>query len=331
VPLKPRQGATHLPRRPLRSRRRRCSRSPLFHVGGLQSALAPLSVAGGKLVLIRKWDTNNVLDLIETEGITIMAGVPTTMFEMLDEAKRQGRDLSALGSIASGATLVPPELVKRIDEQSGHRTAPGNGYGLTETSGAAVTNGGKNYVSRPDSVGKPASPVMELRIVDEQNHPVPVGIAGEICIKGPTVFKGYFNLPDATAAAIIDGWFHTGDVGKLDDDGYLYVVDRIKDVIIRGGENIYAAEIEAVLYEHPDVQEAAIVGIPDEKYGEVVGAFIRLHDAATVDADGIRDWVRGRLAGFKVPAIVDIRTETLPRTATGKVLKRDLRDLYAKP
>ncbi len=304
---------------------------PLFHVGGLQSTLAPLSVAGGKIVLIYKWDTSNVLDLIENEGITIMAGVPTTMFELLDEAKRQGRDLSSLGSIASGATLVPPELVKRIDEQSGHRTAPGNGYGLTETSGAAVTNGGKNYVSRPDSVGRPASPVMEIRIVDENNEPVPVGATGEICIKGPTVFKGYFNQPEATAAAIIDGWFHTGDVGRVDEDGYLYVVDRLKDVIIRGGENIYAAEIEAVLYEHPDVAEAAIVGIPDEKYGEVVGAFLKLHDGATVDADGIRQWVRDRLAAFKVPALVDIRADSLPRNATGKVLKRELRDAYAAP
>lgn len=303
---------------------------PLFHVGGLQSSLAPLSVAGGKVVLIPKWNTQNVLDLIENEGITIMAGVPTTMFEMLDEAKRQGRDLSALGQIASGATLVPPELVKRIDEQSDHRTAPGNGYGLTETSGAAVTNGGKHYVSRPDSVGRPASPVMEIQVVNDANEPLPTGEAGEICIKGPTVFKEYFNKPEATADAIIDGWFHTGDVGKLDEDGFLYVVDRIKDVIIRGGENIYAAEIEAVLYEHPDVQEAAIVGIPDEKYGEVVGAFLRLHDGAKPDADAIRDLVRSRLAAFKVPAIVDFREDSLPRNATGKVLKRELRELYAK-
>jgi acyl-CoA synthetase (AMP-forming)/AMP-acid ligase II len=301
---------------------------PLFHVGGLQSSLAPISVAGGKLVLLYKWDTQLVLDLIERENITVMAGVPTTMFEMLDEAKRQGRELGSLTSVASGATLVPPELVRRIDEQLESRAAPGNGYGLTETSGAAVSNGGAAYVARPDSVGKPASPVMELRIVNEDNQEVPIGDTGEICIKGPTVFKGYFNNPEATAAAIVDGWFHTGDVGRVDEDGYLYVVDRLKDVIIRGGENIYAAEIEAVLYEHPEVSEAAIVGLPDEKYGEIVAAFLRLHDGATVDADGIREWVRGRLAAFKVPAIVDISDESLPRNATGKVLKRELRDNY---
>jgi long-chain acyl-CoA synthetase len=301
---------------------------PLFHVGGLQSSLAPLSMAGGKIVLLYKWDTQKVLDLIEDEAITIMAGVPTTMFEMLDEAKRQGRELGSVTSIASGATLVPPELVRRIDEQTASRAAPGNGYGLTETSGAAVSNGGANYVSRPDSVGKPASPVMELKIVDENDNEVPIGDTGEICIKGPTVFKGYFNQPEATAAAIVNGWFHTGDVGRLDEDGYLYVVDRIKDVIIRGGENIYAAEIEAVLYEHPDVSEAAIVGLPDEKYGEIVGAYVRLHDGAIATEDDLREWVRGRLAAFKVPAVVDIRSDALPRNATGKVLKRELRDAF---
>ena len=300
---------------------------PLFHVGGLQSTLAPLTMAGGKIVLIFKWDTQKVLDLIHDEGITIMAGVPTTMFELLDEAKRQGRDLGAVSSLASGATLVPPELVKRIDQQA--HASPGNGYGLTETSGAAVSNGGANYVARPDSVGKPASPVMSVKIVDDNNNEVPTGETGEICIQGPTVFKGYFNLPDATAAAIVDGWFHTGDVGRLDEDGYLYVVDRIKDVIIRGGENIYAAEIEGVLYEHPDVQEAAIVGLPDEKYGEIVGAFVRLHDGATATADDLREWVAGRLAAFKVPAVVELRDDELPRNATGKILKRELREAYS--
>jgi acyl-CoA synthetase (AMP-forming)/AMP-acid ligase II len=249
------------------------------------------------------------------------------MFELLDEAKRQGRDLGSVSSVASGATLVPPELVKRIDQQA--HASPGNGYGLTETSGAAVSNGGANYVARPDSVGKPASPVMAVKIVDENNNEVPTGETGEICIQGPTVFKGYFNLPDATAAAIVDGWFHTGDVGRLDDDGYLYVVDRIKDVIIRGGENIYAAEIEGVLYEHPDVQEAAIVGLPDEKYGEIVGAFVRLHDGAAATADDLREWVAGRLAAFKVPAVVEIRDAELPRNATGKILKRELREAFS--
>ena len=291
---------------------------PLFHVGGLQSSLAPLTVAGGKIVLIPKWNTQNVLDLIEKEGVTIMAGVPTTMFEMLDEAKRQGRDLSALGQIASGATLVPPELVKRIDEQSDHRTAPGNGYGLTETSGAAVTNGGRNYVSRPDSVGRPASPVMELKIVDADNNEVPVGETGEICIKGPTVFKGYFNLPEATAAAIVDGWFHTGDGGDIDDDNYVAISDRKKDVIISGGENVSSIEVEDALFSHPAVAEVAVIGVPDDKWGETVKALVVLAGGAEASEADLIAHCRDRLAHYKCPTSVEFRDE-LARTATGKL------------
>ena len=299
---------------------------PLFHVGGLHSFLIPYTVSGGAVVLLYRWDTAKALDLIEREQVTAVAGVPTTMFELLDEARKQGRELSSLSGVASGATLVPPELVRRIDTQFAHRAAPTNGYGLTETSGAAVANAGADYVAKPDSVGTPISPVMEIRIADADGEPVPTGETGEIWLKGPTIFKGYFNNPGATADAITDGWFHTGDAGRLDEDGFLYVVDRLKDVIIRGGENIYAAEIEAVLYEHPDVAEAAIVGMPDERYGEQVAAFVRLRDGSTADADAIRTHVAAQLAAFKVPTVVRIVSEALPVNASGKVLKRQLRD-----
>jgi long-chain acyl-CoA synthetase len=221
---------------------------PLFHVGGLHSFLVPYTLFGGKVVLLYKWDPALALELIEREQITAVAGVPTTMFELLDEARRRGSDLSSLAGVASGATLVPPELVRRIDDQLASRAAPTNGYGLTETSGAAIANGGKDYVAHPDSVGRPISPVMDVRIADPDGNPVPTGETGEIWISGPTVFAGYFNLPEATAAALEGGWFRTGDVGRIDEDGYVYVVDRLKDVIIRGGENIYAAEVEAALY-----------------------------------------------------------------------------------
>ncbi len=298
---------------------------PLFHVGGLHSFLVPYTVAGGKVVLLYKWDVARVLDLIEAEDVNAVAGVPTTMFELLAVARKQGRELPTLAGVASGATLVPPELVRRIDEQFASRAAPTNGYGLTETSGAAVANAGADYVKRPDSVGKPISPVMEVRITDPDGNPVPTGETGEIRIWGPTVFKGYHGNPEATAAAIVDGWFRTGDVGRLDDEGYLYVVDRLKDVIIRGGENVYAAEVEAVLYEHPAVAEAAIVGLPDERLGEQVGAFVRLREGSTADADELRRFVAERLAAFKVPSVVQIVAESLPRNAAGKVLKRELR------
>ncbi|HEY8547006.1 MAG TPA: AMP-binding protein [Acidimicrobiales bacterium] len=301
---------------------------PLFHVGGFHSFLLPYTAAGGKVVLMYRWDARTALDLVEREGITALGGVPTTLFELFDEARRQDRPgaLATLTGVASGATLVPPALVHRIDEQLASKAAPGNGYGLTETSGAAIVNGGADYLARPDSVGRPISPVMEVRIADPLGNPLPPGEVGEIWIKGPTVIRGYLDDPEATAAAITDGWFHTGDAGRLDEDGFLHVADRLKDVVIRGGENVYAAEVEAALYEHPDVTEAAIIGVPHERLGEDVHAVVRLRDGATADAAALRAHVAERLAAFKVPAVVHLTGETLPRNAAGKVLKRELRE-----
>jgi acyl-CoA synthetase (AMP-forming)/AMP-acid ligase II len=302
---------------------------PLFHVGGLQSALLVYTAIGGKIVLMYKWDADEAIDLIEREDVTAVAGVPTTMFELLEVAHAQGRELSSLASVASGATLVPPELVRRIDSQLASRAAPTNGYGLTETSGAAIANGGKAYVDRPDSVGTVIAPVIEVKIVGPDGDDLATGEVGEIWLKGPTVVRGYFNDPEATAAAFRDGWFATGDLGRLDAEGYLYVVDRLKDVIIRGGENIYAAEVEAALYEHPEVTEAAIIGIPNEQLGEEVGAVVRVRDDVELSEDDVRDHVRARLASFKVPTRVWITKEELPRNAAGKVLKRELRETLA--
>ena len=302
---------------------------PLFHVGGLQSGLLVYAAIGGKIVLMYRWDAVEAVELVEREQVTATAGVPTTMFEMLEVASKQGRDLSSLASIASGATLVPPELVRRIDTQLASRAAPGNGYGMTETSGAAISNGGKAYVDRPDSVGTVIAPVIEVKVVGPDGTELARGEVGEIWLKGPTVVRGYFNNPDATAASFKDGWFLTGDLGRLDDEGYLYVVDRLKDVIIRGGENIYAAEVEAALYEHPDITEAAIIGLPDDKYGEAVGAVVRGREGGTLTEDDVRTHVRQRLAAFKVPTRVWIVNEELPRNAAGKVLKRELRETLA--
>jgi len=301
---------------------------PLFHVGGLQSHLLPYTLAGGKLVLLHHWDADLAVDLIEREGITAFSGVPTTAFELLEWARERGADLSTLGGISSGATLVPPELVRQIDDQFAHRVSPGNGYGLTETSGAMVFNAGPDYVAHPDSVGRPISPVNEVRVVRPDGTDADVGEPGEIWLKGPTVVRGYFEDPAATAAAFTDGWFRTGDVGTLDDEGLLRVVDRLKDVVIRGGENVYSAEVEGVLFEHPDVVDAAIVGLPHPALGEEVGAAVRLRPGATADVAALRDHVAGRLAAFKVPSRWWLRTDDLPRNATGKVLKRDLRDAF---
>ncbi|MEA3055726.1 MAG: steroid-24-oyl-CoA synthetase [Actinomycetota bacterium] len=303
---------------------------PLFHVGGLQSFLLPFTLSGGKIVLMYKWDAKQAVELCERENVTSFAGVPTTVFQLLEEAAAQGKELAALGGISSGATLVPPELVRRIDQQFASRAAPGNGYGLTETSGAAIANFGPAYVAKPESVGQAIAPVIELRIADPDGNEVPQGGVGEIWLKGPTVVRGYFGLDEATAAAFTDGWFHTGDVGRVDEDGDLFVVDRIKDMIIRGGENIYAAEIEAALYEHADITEAAIIGIPHDRLGEEVGAVIRVRDGAAVTETDVQDHVAARLAAFKVPVKVWIVHEELPRNASGKVLKRELRESLLK-
>jgi long-chain acyl-CoA synthetase len=299
---------------------------PLFHVGGLQSFLLPFTAAGGKVCLLYKWNPREAVELIDREKLTTVAGVPKTMFEMLETAKEMGTDLPSLGGVSSGATLVPPELVRRIDEQFASRAAPGNGYGLTETSGAAIANFGADYVKNPESVGKPIAPVIEVKTVKADGTQALTDEIGEIWLKGPTVVRGYFGLDDATAAAFTDGWFHTGDLGYLDAEGNLYVVDRIKDMIIRGGENIYAAEIEAALYEHPDITDCAVIGVPHDRYGEEVGAVIRVRDGAALSEQEVKDHVGERLAAFKVPVRVWISEHDLPRNASGKVLKRELRE-----
>ena len=301
---------------------------PLFHVGGLHSFLLPFTASGGKVVLMYKWDARQAVELIDRELCTTVAGVPKTMFELMEAATELGSELASISGISSGATLVPPELVRKIDEQFASRAAPGNGYGLTETSGAAIANFGPAYVANPESVGKPISPVIEVKIVREDGTDAGTDESGEILLKGPTVVRGYFGLPDATAAAFTDGWFHTGDMGRLDADGNLYVVDRIKDMIIRGGENIYAAEIEAALFEHPDITDCAVIGVPHDRLGEEVGTVIRVRDGARVTQEDVQAHVAERLAAFKVPVRVWISDEELPRNASGKVLKRELRERF---
>lgn len=302
---------------------------PLFHVGGLPSFLLPYTASGGKIVLMYRWDAEEAVRLVDREQVTALAGVPMTVFQLLETAEAMGSDLASLGGISSGATLVPPELVRRIDRQTSSRAAPGNGYGLTETTGAAIGNFGARYVAKPESVGRPLSPVIDVRVAGPDGEAVPDGEVGEIWLKGPTVVRGYYGLDDETARAFTDGWFHTGDLGRIDEDGDLHVVDRLKDVVIRGGENVYAAEVESALYEHPDVVDAAIIGIPHDRLGEEVGAVVRVRVGSTVTIAAVRDHVAERLAAFKVPAHVWLVETELPRNATGKILKRELRERYA--
>jgi long-chain acyl-CoA synthetase len=298
---------------------------PFFHIGGL-SMIYLATGFGQKVVLQYRWDLVEALDLIEREQITSMAAVPTILRQILDAPDLDSRDLSSLATLGSGGAPVPPDLVPRAEERFGAKVSSSNGYGLTETTGGATGNRGADYVARPSSVGRPMVG-MRLQVVDPGTGAVlPEGQIGELWFQGATIVSGYWNKPEATAEAFTDGWFHTGDLGYVDDEGFVYVVDRLKDVVIRGGENVYCAEVEAVLFEHPAVGDVAVIGMPHRELGEQVAAVVEPRPGVGVTADELQDHVRGRLAHFKVPEIVVFRDEPLPRTATGKVLKRDLRD-----
>lgn len=300
---------------------------PFFHIGGL-TGLYVLTAMGAKVVLMYRWDVEEALRLVETEGVSSLSGVPTVVRALLDRARAEGKSLPSLGGIASGGAPVPPDLIGSIGDHFEKRVAPGNGYGLTETTSAVIANGGEDYFARPDSVGRPV-PVAEARVVADDGSVLGDGAIGEIWIKGPNVVQGYWNKPDATAEAFTDGWFHTGDLGYRDSDGFYYVVDRKKDVVIRGGENVYCAEVEAVLFEHPDIADVAIVGLPHRELGEEVTAVIEPKPGAILDTNDIQAFVAARLARFKVPSRIIASTEPLPRTATGKVLKRQLKEKYS--
>jgi long-chain acyl-CoA synthetase len=297
---------------------------PLFHATGCHSILVTNTAAGGKLVMMHRWNPERALELIEREAVTTFGGVPAMVWQVLDSPEFERRDTSSVTSIGYGGAPAPPELVKRIKAHfpAGH---PSNGYGLTETSSLTTMNTGDDYVRKPDSVGPPV-PVVDLRIVTPEGRTAPANEVGELWIKGPNVVRGYWNKPEATAESFTGGWLHTGDLARIDNEGFVYIVDRAKDMLIRGGENVYCVEVEAALYEHPDVSDAAVIGIPHPVLGEEVGAVVQLRSGAPADAEALRSFVGERLAAFKVPSHVWFRDEPLPRNPAGKILKRDLRD-----
>jgi long-chain acyl-CoA synthetase len=234
------------------------------------------------------------------------------------------RDTSSLRSVGGGGAPMPPELVKRIDENF-VRGRPGLGYGMTETNAYGPQNAGDDFLAHPTSTGRPV-PVMDLRVTDLDGAELPAGGTGEIWFRGPMLIRGYRNRPDATTETIVDGWLRSGDIGRIDDEGFVYVSDRAKDMVLRGGENIYCAEVEAAIYEHPAVYEAAVYGIPDERLGEELACHVMVKPDVSLDAPELQSFLSGRLAAFKVPSMVTIVTEQLPRNASGKILKRELRD-----
>ncbi|HEY2662121.1 MAG TPA: class I adenylate-forming enzyme family protein [Caulobacteraceae bacterium] len=301
---------------------------PFFHIGGL-TGLYFGAATGAKIALMYKWVPVEAVRLIETNALSSVAGVPIVVRQLLETAAGQGARMDSLVGVTSGGAPVPPDLIRRIGEQFSNRAAPGNGYGLTETTSAVITNSGADYLAQPDSVGRPVV-TAQVRVVDEAGRQQPQGEIGELWVRGPNVIPGYWNNPDATEAAFGGGWFRTGDLGFVDADGLYYVVDRMKDVIIRAGENVYCAEVEAAILEHPLVRDAGVVGLPHADLGEEVAAVILVASDQMGEgvAEDITRSLAGKLARFKIPTAISLTDRELPRTATGKILKREMRSRY---
>ena len=302
---------------------------PFFHVTACSASLMGALAGGTTLVLMRKWDAGEALALIERERVHVTGGVPTIAWQLLEHPDRANHDLSSLEVVQYGGAPSAPDLVKRIFEVFG--ALPGNGWGMTETMATVTQHLGEDYLARPTSCGAPV-PVADLKImaadgVTEQ----PAGEIGELWARGPMVVRGYWNAPEETARTFVDGWVRTGDVARLDEEGFCYIVDRAKDIIIRGGENIYSIEVEDVLYAHPSVTDAALVGVPDRVLGEVPAAVVHLCPGCEASEAELQDFVRARLAAFKVPVAVRFSDTVLPRNANGKILKSELRQMFAAP
>jgi long-chain acyl-CoA synthetase len=308
---------------------------PLFHATGCHSIMVTNTAAGGKLVMMHHFDPERALELIERERIGTFGGVPAMVMQVLDSPNFSKYDTSSVRGVSYGGAPAPPDLVRRI-RAAWPVGQPSNGYGLTETSSVTSMNAGGDYIAKPDSVG-PAVPVCDVAIVpedfagEEPDATIPRGrdVRGELWIKGPNVVRGYWHRPEETAKTFSQGWLHTGDVAQLDDEGFIYIVDRAKDMIIRGGENVYSVQVEAALFEHPAVADVAVIGVPHPTLGEEVGAVVVLRPGAKVTAEELGQHVKARLAGFMVPTHIWFRSEPLPRNPQGKVLKRELREEVA--
>lgn len=304
---------------------------PLFHATGCHSILVANYATGARVVIMHRWNPERALELIEQEKVNTFGGVPAMAWQVIESPDFAKYDTSSVEGVGYGGAPSAPELVARI-RQVFPKSSPSNGYGLTETSSITTQNSGEDYINRPDSCG-PAVPVCDVKVVNEKGETLGVNEIGELWIKGPNIVKCYWNKPEATEAAITDGWFHSGDLARIDEEGFVFILDRAKDMLIRGGENIYCVEVESVLYAHEAVMDAAVVGIPHRVLGEEVGAVVQVAPGRQITEEELKAHVGKLLAAFKVPVKIVIQTEPLPRNANGKILKITLREemkQYAK-
>ncbi len=297
--------------------------TPFFHVTGNNCLAYSVTVRGGAMVLMYKWDAGEAIALIERERISEVSGVPVMAREILNHPRLPEFDTSSLISLAGGGASFQQDLIGKV-EQRLSSARPRTGYGMTETSGSVTTISADFLIDRPSSVGR-VLPTFDTRLIDEEGQDVAEGEPGELLVRGGAVFRGYLNNPEANAETITDGWLHTGDLARLDEDGFLYIVGRQKDMIIRGGENVYCAEVENSIQQHPDVAECCVFGIPDERLGEAVAAAILLAPGVPQSTDLITEYCKDRLARHKIPSRIWFLDRPIPRNATGKFMKRELR------
>ena len=299
---------------------------PLFHVTACNARMMGSVAVGHTLIFMYKWDTEKAFQIIQDEKVASTGGVPTIAWQLLEHPAREKYDLSSLEQVSYGGAPAAPELVRKIKEVFG--AEPGSGWGMTETSATVTVHSAEDYLHRPDSCGPPV-PTADLKIMTpDGTKELAIGEVGELWARGPMIVREYWQRPEATTDTFIDGWVRTGDLAKLDDEGFCFSVDRAKDIIIRGGENIYSTEVENVLYDHPAVTDAALIGLPHRTLGEEPAAVVHLAPGMSATEDELKTWVSDRLAKFKTPVKIVFCDETLPRNANGKILKKDLKPLF---
>jgi acyl-CoA synthetase (AMP-forming)/AMP-acid ligase II len=298
--------------------------TPLFHVTANNCVAQGITLQGGKLVQMYKWDAAEALRLIEQEKVTAFSAVPMMTREILIHPDFPSRDTSSLKTIGGGGAAMQPDLVGKVPEHM-PGTRPNTGYGMTETCGIIAALALEFYLDRPTSVG-PVMPTLEAKCIDAEGNALPPGEIGELVVRGAPVIRGYLNRPEATAETIVDGWLHTGDIAYLDEDNFVYIVDRAKDMVLRGGENVYCAEVENALFKHEAVAECVVFAVPDERLGEEVGAALYLRPGSTLSAEELRAHCAGLLSPYKIPRHIWFLDEPLPRNANGKFVKRALQD-----